>query len=63
MGMLIYIFINQVKPRPHHSSQIPHTSIGFNNSFFAWSKQVQHFSQKADHAVLVFDNRGVGNSE
>ena len=29
----------------------------------AWSEQVNYFSKKADHAVLVFDNRGVGNSE
>ncbi|KAH9441748.1 hypothetical protein Pst134EA_032502 [Puccinia striiformis f. sp. tritici] len=29
----------------------------------AWSEQVQHFSSKDDHAVLAFDNRGVGNSE
>lgn len=29
----------------------------------AWSEQVDHFSQKVDHAVLVMDNRGVGNSE
>jgi len=29
----------------------------------AWSEQVDHFSRKADHAVLVMDNRGVGNSE
>ncbi|KAA1123845.1 hypothetical protein PGTUg99_025721 [Puccinia graminis f. sp. tritici] len=29
----------------------------------AWLEQVDHFSRKADHAVLVFDNRGVGNSE
>ncbi|POW14088.1 hypothetical protein PSHT_07520 [Puccinia striiformis] len=36
---------------------------GLNNSCGAWANQVKHFSKKADHAVLVFDNRGVGNSD
>ncbi|KAI7943789.1 hypothetical protein MJO28_011317, partial [Puccinia striiformis f. sp. tritici] len=29
----------------------------------AWASQVQFFSRKKDHSVLVFDNRGTGNSE
>ncbi|KAH9457104.1 hypothetical protein Pst134EA_021001 [Puccinia striiformis f. sp. tritici] len=29
----------------------------------AWASQVQFFSRKKDHAVLVFDNRGTGNSD
>ncbi|KAH9473292.1 hypothetical protein Pst134EA_000365 [Puccinia striiformis f. sp. tritici] len=37
--------------------------MGLNNSCGAWANQVKHFSKKADHAVLVFDNRGVGNSD
>ncbi|KAH9816630.1 soluble epoxide hydrolase [Melampsora americana] len=37
--------------------------MGLNNSFFSWSKQVKHFGNLEDHAVLVFDNRGVGNSD
>ncbi|EGF99765.1 uncharacterized protein MELLADRAFT_112431 [Melampsora larici-populina 98AG31] len=36
--------------------------MGLNNTFFSWSKQVEHFGKLDDHVVLVFDNRGVGNS-
>lgn len=37
--------------------------MGLNNSFFSWKKQVESFGKKEDHAVLVFDNRGVGNTD
>ncbi|KNZ63797.1 hypothetical protein VP01_10g6 [Puccinia sorghi] len=37
--------------------------LGLNFTCSAWSGQVRHFGRKPDHAVLVFDNRGVGNSE
>ncbi|POW13123.1 hypothetical protein PSHT_07846 [Puccinia striiformis] len=37
--------------------------MGLNFTCSAWSGQVRHFGNKPDHAVLVFDNRGVGNSE
>ncbi|EGG06840.1 soluble epoxide hydrolase [Melampsora larici-populina 98AG31] len=37
--------------------------MGLNNTFFSWSKQVEHFGKLDDHVVLVFDNRGVGNSD
>ncbi|EFP92022.1 uncharacterized protein PGTG_17853 [Puccinia graminis f. sp. tritici CRL 75-36-700-3] len=37
--------------------------MGLNNSCSGWSNQVKHFSRKPDHSVLVFDNRGVGNSD
>ncbi|PLW26262.1 hypothetical protein PCANC_27499 [Puccinia coronata f. sp. avenae] len=37
--------------------------MGLNNSCQGWSNQVKHFSRKPDHSVLVFDNRGVGNSD
>lgn len=41
--------------------------MGLNSSCFAWSKQVLYFSGRDrrlrnDYSVLVFDNRGVGNS-
>ncbi|EGG04611.1 alpha/beta hydrolase [Melampsora larici-populina 98AG31] len=36
--------------------------MGLNNTCFSWSRQVEHFSKKPGHAVLVFDNRGVGYS-
>ncbi|KAG6849749.1 hypothetical protein H0H93_005547 [Arthromyces matolae] len=36
--------------------------MGLNSSSFSWSKQVEHFGRSPDHSVLVFDNRGVGNS-
>lgn len=36
--------------------------MGLNNSCAGWSRQVEHFSRKPDHSVVVFDNRGVGNS-
>lgn len=37
--------------------------MGLNFTCSAWSEQVHYFSKKPDHAVLVFDNRGVGNSD
>lgn len=37
--------------------------MGLNFKCSAWSAQVHHFGRKPDHAVLVFDNRGVGNSD
>lgn len=60
-------------PKPHNiyyelhgSSSVNSTKIifimGLNNSSFAWEKQVKYFS-KLDYQVLVFDNRGVGNSD
>ncbi|KAI0093979.1 alpha/beta-hydrolase [Irpex rosettiformis] len=36
--------------------------MGLNSSSFAWEWQVEYFPQIADYSVLVFDNRGVGNS-
>ncbi|KAG0139880.1 hypothetical protein CROQUDRAFT_665908 [Cronartium quercuum f. sp. fusiforme G11] len=33
------------------------------NTCFSWSRQVEYFSRKPNHAVLVFDNRGVGYSD
>lgn len=35
--------------------------MGMNTSSFAWEGQVPHFAK--NHSVLVFDNRGVGNSD
>ncbi|KAL0948994.1 hypothetical protein HGRIS_009093 [Hohenbuehelia grisea] len=37
--------------------------MGLNSSAFAWGPQVRHFARSPRHTVLVFDNRGVGNSE
>ncbi|GAA5966462.1 hypothetical protein JCM21900_003481 [Sporobolomyces salmonicolor] len=37
--------------------------MGLNNSSFAWHNQVRHFSRLSNYACLVFDNRGVGNSD
>ncbi|KAF9468764.1 alpha/beta-hydrolase [Collybia nuda] len=36
--------------------------MGLNSSAFAWGPQVRHFGPSDTHTVLVFDNRGVGNS-
>ncbi|KAI0693729.1 Alpha/Beta hydrolase protein [Cytidiella melzeri] len=36
--------------------------MGLNSTLFAWESQVQHFSRIDTYSVLVFDNRGVGNS-
>ncbi|KIJ43991.1 hypothetical protein M422DRAFT_168948 [Sphaerobolus stellatus SS14] len=36
--------------------------MGLNSSSFAWYRQVKYFSRTGKHSVLVFDNRGVGNS-
>ncbi|KAH9812755.1 alpha/beta hydrolase [Melampsora americana] len=47
-----------------HGSENPTHKMVFslNNTCFSWSRQVEHFSKKPGHAVLVFDNRGVGYS-
>jgi len=37
--------------------------MGLSFTCSAWSEQVHYFSKKLDHAVLVYDNRGVGNSD
>ncbi|KAH7107763.1 alpha/beta-hydrolase [Auriculariales sp. MPI-PUGE-AT-0066] len=36
--------------------------MGLNSSSFAWIAQVEHFSKNPKYSILVFDNRGVGNS-
>ena len=36
--------------------------MGLNSSSFGWAPQVRHFGHSESHTVLVFDNRGVGNS-
>lgn len=36
--------------------------MGLNSSCFGWAPQVRHFSRTESHTLLVFDNRGVGNS-
>ncbi|KAH9930995.1 Alpha/Beta hydrolase protein [Fomitopsis serialis] len=36
--------------------------MGLNSTSFAWFPQVDYFSKKPEYSVLVFDNRGVGNS-
>lgn len=61
-------------PKPHniyyelHGSTSPTSTkiifiMGLNNSSFAWERQVKYFSTHGDYSVLVFDNRGVGNSD
>lgn len=38
--------------------------MGLNSSSFSWKEQVAHFSQFPDkYSLVVFDNRGVGNSD
>ncbi|KAI0042717.1 alpha/beta-hydrolase [Auriscalpium vulgare] len=37
--------------------------MGLNSTSFAWSAQVEHFGRSPNYSVLVFDNRGVGNSD
>lgn len=36
--------------------------MGLNSSSFAWHRQVKYFPRTGKHSILVFDNRGVGNS-
>ncbi|KAJ3015216.1 hypothetical protein NUW54_g1103 [Trametes sanguinea] len=36
--------------------------MGLNSSSAGWLPQVKHFAKKPEYSVLVFDNRGVGNS-
>ncbi|KAI0682780.1 alpha beta-hydrolase [Cytidiella melzeri] len=36
---------------------------GMNSSSFAWAWQVPYFTRLTEYSVLVFDNRGVGNSD
>ncbi len=37
--------------------------MGLNNSCFGWLPQVEHLCKDERYSVLVFDNRGVSNSE
>ncbi|KAI0781102.1 alpha/beta-hydrolase [Trametes elegans] len=37
--------------------------MGLNASSAGWLTQVKHFGRKPEYSVLVFDNRGVGNSD
>ncbi|KZT74193.1 alpha/beta-hydrolase [Daedalea quercina L-15889] len=37
--------------------------MGLNSTSFGWFPQVEYFGQKSGYSVLVFDNRGVGNSD
>jgi len=36
--------------------------MGLNTTSFGWAPQVRYFAKTGKHSVLVFDNRGVGNS-
>ena len=36
--------------------------MGLNSTSFSWEEQVEHFGRSGQYSVLVFDNRGVGNS-
>lgn len=36
--------------------------MGLNSSSFGWGPQIRYFGASHEHSVLVFDNRGVGNS-
>ncbi|OCH95581.1 alpha/beta-hydrolase [Obba rivulosa] len=36
--------------------------MGLNATLFSWTQQVEYFGRKPEYSVLVFDNRGVGNS-
>jgi len=36
--------------------------MGLNSTSFAWSNQVECFASNPNYSILVFDNRGVGNS-
>ncbi|KAF8526842.1 hypothetical protein BU17DRAFT_61829 [Hysterangium stoloniferum] len=37
--------------------------MGYSASSFAWAPQVEYFGRTGKHSVLVFDNRGAGNSD
>ncbi|KAG9088858.1 hypothetical protein FS749_001803 [Ceratobasidium sp. UAMH 11750] len=37
--------------------------MGLNSSSFSWQHQVEHFGPLDKYSILVFDNRGVGNSD
>jgi len=36
--------------------------MGLNSTSFSWLPQVEHFSRTGQHTLIIFDNRGVGNS-
>ncbi|KAH9951272.1 alpha/beta-hydrolase [Amylocystis lapponica] len=36
--------------------------MGLNGTLWSWYNQVEYFGRKPEYSVLVFDNRGVGNS-
>ncbi|KAF8599620.1 alpha/beta-hydrolase [Ceratobasidium sp. AG-I] len=37
--------------------------MGLNSSSFSWQHQAEHFGGHEKYSILVFDNRGVGNSD
>ncbi|KAI0933150.1 hypothetical protein AcV7_004707 [Taiwanofungus camphoratus] len=36
--------------------------MGLNSTSFSWFPQVDYFARKPEYSIVVFDNRGVGNS-
>jgi len=36
--------------------------MGMNSNAFCWANQVEYFGRDPNYSILVFDNRGVGNS-
>jgi len=36
--------------------------MGLNSTSFSWAGQVEYFGRNPNYSILVFDNRGVGNS-
>ena len=55
IGYVIFVYQNIIK--------LPHNTSRLNTTSFSWESQVKHFARTGKHSVLVFDNRGVGNSD
>lgn len=49
--------------RPSLTLTRTRTLFSLNNSSFGWYRQVEHFANLDKYSLVVFDNRGVGNSD
>ncbi|KAK4701390.1 hypothetical protein P7C70_g4841, partial [Phenoliferia sp. Uapishka_3] len=57
------LIVRHPSATPLHPSLIPLILFPLFTHSFAWHHQVTHFSRKPGYQILVFDNRGVGNSD
>ncbi|KAF8075949.1 alpha/beta-hydrolase [Lyophyllum atratum] len=55
--------VTQIRDQgPFESHSLYYEQHGRGTDAFSWGPQVEHFGHSKEHTILVFDNRGVGNS-